>query len=719
MKLAAKLLPLLALVGAPHIADAAPCVDPRMLVLFDSSGSLGSKANAASNYNAAVDAVQTMVQSESDHIAFGMLLFPAAGNPVGCSISSSLAVSFGSNNYTSFKSFFDGYAGPNGQSDTPMLQALKVVDDAAPAGSGLGQLKKGDSTGWVVIVTDGIQDCCADEKNGTGLGWDGELDCNWGTPYSDPNYFVPAEKAENVGEQINLVSNLKNEDIKTFVVGFGSKVDPQALNDMAVAGGTPRVAGCGVNAGVGPCYYQADNKAELVAALQAIAASVGQEVCNGIDDDCDGTIDGITKQCVAACGTGTQTCTGGVWSACPVAEPQAEVCDGKDNNCDGTVDEFLIQDCSTACGTGYETCDNGDWVDCTAKQPAAVEACNGKDDDCDGSTDEGCDCNEGDTEPCGETIGECEPGTRTCLGGKWSECQGGKGKVSETCNGKDDDCDGVIDGMDQSCNTACGSGTEKCVEGAWVNCDAPQPAVEACNNLDDDCDGATDEDVTKECSTPCAVGTAFCVEGKWRECTATSGTTETCDGVDNDCDGTTDEDTAIPCATDCGSGVRNCADGKLGVCEITGPAPEDCDGLDNDCDGVADNDAVCAEGLMCICGGCASATVDGGCEYGTPFDGFCVIDLCPGGKFCTNGQCTEGTPEPDAGGAGTGGGFETDAVDGNFNPQGGDLDVPDTTVAGGCDCDQASPLGARTAAGTTLVWLVALALALRPFRRRV
>ncbi|GMV44079.1 MAG: hypothetical protein AMXMBFR64_57950 [Myxococcales bacterium] len=713
MKNTLALLTLLAL-AAPARADV--CVDPRMLVLFDSSGSLGTKANASSNYNAAVDAVTSVVQSEGSHIAFGLLLFPSAPAAMQCQMSASLAVPFAPNNGAAFKSFFDGYAGPHGKSDTPMLQALSIVDKAVPGASGVGLLKKGDATGWAVLVTDGIQDCCADELVGSGWGWDTEPDCNKGEAYGTPNYFNQAELAQNVAQQITIVSNLKAQGINTFVVGFGSKVDPKALNDMAVAGGTPRVPGCAVGAAVGPCYYQADDKAQLAAALKAIAKTVNTELCNGIDDDCDGTIDGMTKECFAACGTGVQTCTNGAWSACPVVEPKAETCNGVDDNCDGKVDEFLIQDCSTACGTGYETCTNGAWSGCTAAQPA-TEQCNGKDDDCDGSTDEGCACTEGQVEACGESKGECEPGTRECIDGLWSDCTGGKGKTTETCNGKDDDCDGVVDGMEQSCNTACGSGSEKCVEGAWVGCDAPQPATEVCNGQDDDCDGSIDEALTKECETPCAIGTAICIEGKWRECTATAATNETCDGIDNDCDGTTDEDTDLPCATDCGSGVRQCTDGKLGECVITGPAVEDCDGLDNDCDGVADNGATCPNGLACICGGCAAAAHDGACEYGTLTDGFCVIDLCPGGKFCKEGVCTEGDPSAGGDGGASGPGFESDAGDTNFGPQASG-DVDDTTVAGGCDCDQASPLGGRTAAGMTLVWLIALTLALRPFRRR-
>jgi hypothetical protein len=705
--------------------QAAQCVDPRMLILFDSSGSLGSKANASSNYNAAVGAVLSVANSEGDHIAMGLLLFPAAPAAMQCQTSAALAVPFKVDNYTNFKAFFDGYAGPHGKSDTPMLQALKLVSDAAPAASGLGQLKQAEVPGYVVLVTDGIQDCCADELLGTGFGWDTQADCNEGEPFGSANYYNQAELAQNRTEQIQIVANLLNEDIKTFVVGFGTKVDPQALNDMAVAGGTPRVPGCGVGAAVGPCYYQADNAAALEAALADIAAQVGQEICNGKDDDCDGATDeGLTKECQAACGTGTQVCNDGTWSACPVSEPKAETCDGVDNNCDGTVDEWLVKDCSTACGTGYAVCEGGDWVDCTAPQPK-TEACNGKDDDCDGSTDEGCACNNGDSEPCGTPTGACEPGTRTCVDGAWSDCEGAEGPAVETCNGEDDDCDGVVDGMEQSCSTACGTGSEKCIDGEWTGCTAPKPNEEQCNNADDDCDGDVDEDVTRECETACAVGTEFCAEGKWRDCSATKPTLELCDGLDNDCDGVADEDTELPCASDCGQGVRSCDGGEYGECSVTMPAAEACDGLDNDCNGVADDGAQCPEGLACLCGGCAGPAEGGVCEFGTESDGFCVIDLCPGGKFCVDGTCQDtegeadtGTGEADAGGGGGGIGIGGDAGDTSFGTD-GDGSGPSAAVADGCGCDQTAPLGSRTTAGAALMWLlVGLAVVGRSVLRR-
>jgi hypothetical protein len=109
------------------------------------------------------------------------------------------------------------------------------------------------------------------------------------------------------------------------------------------------------------------------------------EVCNGLDDDCDGTIDngnpGGGGACVTglpgACATGTLVCQSGGLVCVPNTHPSAEICDGVDNDCDGTIDNGgnALCDDGIVCN-GAETC--GGALGCHAGTPvtcAALDQC--------------------------------------------------------------------------------------------------------------------------------------------------------------------------------------------------------------------------------------------------------------------------------------------------------------------------------------------------------
>ena len=126
--------------------------------------------------------------------------------------------------------------------------------------------------------------------------------------------------------------------------------------------------------------------------------------------------------------------------------PSEEICDNMDNDCDGKTDD-LKKNCTSACESGTQTCLAGEWGDCTARKPADEE-CNGKDDDCDGIIDNQDKvpvqlCYDGPQNTL--AYGKCHPGIKRCENGKYGTCINQELPSSEMCNSIDDDCDGIID----------------------------------------------------------------------------------------------------------------------------------------------------------------------------------------------------------------------------------------------------------------------------------
>lgn len=111
------------------------------------------------------------------------------------------------------------------------------------------------------------------------------------------------------------------------------------------------------------------------------------------------------------CPLGTTTIhTGSTYSTdcVPVCTSATEVCDGLDNDCDGQIDESLSRACYTGspgtegvgvCHGGTQTCTDGEWAPCSGEVIPQGEVCNLLDDDCNGAVD-------GGLFPC--TPGACE-----------------------------------------------------------------------------------------------------------------------------------------------------------------------------------------------------------------------------------------------------------------------------------------------------------------------
>jgi hypothetical protein len=129
------------------------------------------------------------------------------------------------------------------------------------------------------------------------------------------------------------------------------------------------------------------------------------EVCDGRDNDCDTAVDeGIGGDPCATgqlgpCAAGTRQCQGGALVCLPNAAPAPELCNLVDDDCDGVTDDGDPGGglpCATglagACAAGTSVCQDGA-LQCVADAASAQELCaTDVDEDCDGAVDEVADC---------------------------------------------------------------------------------------------------------------------------------------------------------------------------------------------------------------------------------------------------------------------------------------------------------------------------------------
>jgi hypothetical protein len=312
------------------------------------------------------------------------------------------------------------------------------------------------------------------------------------------------------------------------------------------------------------------------------------EACDGLDNDCDGEVDegdpGGGASCtveleLGACRAGRRRCLSGRLECVSVSGPQPEVCNGVDDDCDGAIDDGFGQQ---ACGQGecyrlVSLCVNGVAQTCVPGTPTA-EVNDAKDNDCDGQVDEDFDCRRPDggfgfsrtVYPVSGSVPRlpCSEGVQYCQAdGGWGPVLGARIPVPEVCNGEDDDCDGQLDNAQQTQLSfgyeRCGVGActrqtaPRCVGGSLRTCVPYDAGVEVCNGQDDDCDGTIDEgcecrvDDTRTCYTApsetrdvgvCRSGSRTCFMGRYTRCTGeVKPSQEFCNGLDDDCDGTVDD----------------------------------------------------------------------------------------------------------------------------------------------------------------------------------
>ncbi len=231
------------------------------------------------------------------------------------------------------------------------------------------------------------------------------------------------------------------------------------------------------------------------------------------------------------------------------------------------------------------------------KYPSNTEVCDGLDNNCDLQDDNGLTAPLADNQK-----GICENAKKVCSGVMgWSEPNYSAIADYETteslCDGKDNDCSGAVDNgltaPEADKHVGVCAGQIKSCDGVngWKNPDytlivSYEASENTCDNKDNDCDGSTDNGLSApnaEKQLGVCAGTKKVCSGEegWKEpdytTVANYAATEQCDGKDNDCDGTVpvneadeDGDTVLACADKC-VGFKDSED-------------QDSDGTPNGCD---------------------------------------------------------------------------------------------------------------------------------------
>ncbi len=375
------------------------------------------------------------------------------------------------------------------------------------------------------------------------------------------------------------------------------------------------------------------------------------ELCNALDDDCDGDTDPDTSLDALT------------WYV--------------DVDGDGHAGTTTTLACTQPLGTGTSPTDCDDAL--PGVSPSASERCNAVDDDCDGDTDEAAlDAPDWYADVDGDgyglstsSVAECtQPAGYAALAGDCDDSDSAfHPGATETCTDLDDyNCDGALayDDGDGDGYAAC----EECDDG---DADISPAASERCNGADDDCDGTTDEPdavdaaswyvdadgdgwgdasrVEVACSAPTG-SVADHTDCDDADAATWPGAPETCDGADDDCDGTVDEDardatawyadddadgygnaavSVLSCAAPSGyvADAQDCDDSAAAV---SPSATELCNAADDDCDGTTD-EADAADATFWY----ADTDEDG---FGDPLAGSIACDQ-PTGRVADASDCDD------------------------------------------------------------------------------
>ena len=278
--------------------------------------------------------------------------------------------------------------------------------------------------------------CRSKNSANDGSGEDGELPDGGNGHGSGGNDGETTDDSDPTGNNDDLAGNCKPGETKEC-----SYQGPEETKDVGPC-----------KAGVSTCKEDG-NWGKCEGAVEPVLEN-NEELCtNGIDDDCDGTVDnGINNAC-------------SYWHDDEVSDADADTTSDP-----GIIDVGYTGDYSDAYQIPSDALETVCTDTCVPEKAECLPnnivegdvdsaLCNGLDDDCDGEVDEGCPCSPGQTQACFlgpknyRNKGTCADGTQTCKVtmrgtrsvGRWGECVGGISPKQDVCDNADNNCNGCDD----------------------------------------------------------------------------------------------------------------------------------------------------------------------------------------------------------------------------------------------------------------------------------
>lgn len=280
------------------------CRVPRVMFVVDASSSMLETlpgTTSMTKWQALSKAVHEVLSAHGNGAQYGLMTFP--GSESGCSTGEVLV---------------DIGLRTREKIDSEITRVVIPEDAATPAGqtlieaATLESLTDRNYDNYVIFISDGWQYCAEPDANGGPPQCGMQGDCEWmgaencetcnACQIEDTSadcYNASADGCYCVRNWPVLgVEALKAAGVKTYVVGFGDKVDSYTLNQAAVAGGNP-LPNCNKNSETPSCFLQATSPSQLTDVLGKVMMRL------------------TTSPCQASCGTkGTRTCTLEGWTKC-------------------------------------------------------------------------------------------------------------------------------------------------------------------------------------------------------------------------------------------------------------------------------------------------------------------------------------------------------------------------------------------------------------------